>query len=162
MRITGRTADELKLDETPWFPAVIPALFLLLGLFGSVLWLAREEWRNAFVTLGWSAFFLALLYVFARRSQFWADRRAGRAAIRTRDFRGRKEITLALDEIARAEADIRETRHDGHRRVSSRAILVLTDGRRLPLTPLHTTGREGEVLARAINDWLGRTAGTEG
>jgi hypothetical protein len=156
MRITLQTEDEIRLDEMPWFPAVIPLVFLVIILAGIVVSALRGDWSNAFVLLLWALLPVGFFLAFARRSQFHADRRVGQAVLRLHDVRGRRETLMPLAEILGARAEVRQSRSRNNRHVSSRPVLLLAKGEHLPLTTLGTIGTGAETVAATLNAWLAR------
>ena len=153
MRITTATADHLVIDHVNWGNAAIGlavvavvAVPLLLG--ADLLQDAPAGvWLAVPVGFGLAAFG-------SERTQFRADRTAGRIILRRRTLFGATETSHPLDAVK----EVRLNTEIGHRgRTDWRAEVCLHDGTVLPVAQFWGSEQVHRRAADAIRDWLSQS-----
>lgn len=153
MRITKDTAEELQLDYIPWVISLVLVGFtVIMAGVGINLMLTGEVFGGIMALLAGGGVSVLALALFAERTQFWADRRAGTVVIRRRTVWGRSEVLRPLAEVREA---VVETSHSGKGSDTHRPALRLADGETLALRQTYSSGAGARRVASVINDWLG-------
>ena len=106
------------------------ALLLLIGLFGVVF-----------------AVFVVQVVLVLQRS-------TGQVLIRRRSLFGTKEVCHDLANLRKAEVETSRDSSDGKNRITSRCVLQMKDGAKVPVTLVYSSGSGAKQAAEAINDWL--------
>lgn len=155
MKVVLNTPDRLILRSRPVRLAAIfgggTAIFAAVVLVKALAGNSDEAERAALPMVLLAAAFV----VFVRETIATFDRAAGEVVIARRSVFGRSGTRLPLTDIrqARAEADPDKERTRSGRPLQ-RAVLVLTDGKVVPLTGAYSADPGTEEAVKAMKAWL--------
>lgn len=155
MKIVVNTADRLVLRSRPLLLAAIigggVAVFAAVVIAKAVAGNSAEAQRAALPM----ALLILAFVIFVRETVASFDRTAGEVVIARRSVFGRSGTRLALSDIrqAKLEADPdKERTRSGH--PLQRAVLVLTDGKVVPLTGAYSADTGATEPVTAMKGWL--------
>lgn len=152
MKVTRRTDRRLIVEDQPWLISLLLGgcfLGTLAGAFFALM--AGEVFLGLFFAV-FSAFTLLFVMLFTRRVQLIFDRGAGTITMRTRSFKGYREVVHPFEDFSHAICEGYDTR---------RCVLVFKSGMSAghhPVTGYLTNGPGPQRITDAINDWLRQSA----
>lgn len=153
MKVLRESADELVIEEKPWFLGLMLAVFVL-GFAAAALAAAFDgHWLAA---LGLGALAASFAWVSARvveRVWLVLDRRAGTVELRRRNFGRFRRQGWPL---ARLEAVALQSDFGEGSRTYRLALRLQGEPAPLPMTRYYQSGRGTEACAKAASDWLSR------
>jgi apolipoprotein N-acyltransferase len=155
MKVLENSANRLVLRVRPWKLAALIGSFVLV--FAAVVIakaIARDVEEAGRAALPMALLALAFI-VFVRETVLTLDRPAGEVTIAIRSVFGRRATLMDLADIrqATAEADP-QGEHDSKRRPLQRPVLVLQDGRVVPILGSYSSGGDTDALLVVLKPWL--------
>jgi hypothetical protein len=153
MKVIHRTDDLLMIEDRPWLIGIMMIVMALVFAFGGMAILASGEIFGGVMMLligvGVPVLIGALM---VQRVRLTFDRSAGTVTRTRRSVIGLTQTEHRLDRIDRARVGV-STDSDG---TTYRMELDLRDPPEMvPFTSYHTSGGHPEMMAQAVNDWLG-------
>ena len=152
MKVILRTEKLLMVEDQPWMIGGLMIVMAMTFAFGGTALLASGEIFGGLMMLligvGVPVLIGALM---VQRVRLTFDRDAGTVTRTRRSVLGLTQTTHALDRVECARVGV-STDSDGS---TYRMELDLRDPpEMLPLTTYHTSGRQPEEMAQAVNGWL--------
>jgi hypothetical protein len=161
MKTREDTPDRLVLEDRPLLISLAIAAMIIVTAGVALSDLMSGNWGGA-VMMGLGTALCGLAFgVFVRRTLVFLDRSTGLVTLREASLLGLTETQHPLADVTGVTIDTRKgrSRPGKHDPDTHRPCLTLTDGTRLPLVKVYTSGPGAARAAAQVSAWLaaGRT-----
>lgn len=153
MKVTLNTPQKLIVEHKPWWPGLMAAGFVLVGVGVGWNMLSDGDLQGLMFGLTFVAMGLLAMWAFVRRAQIIFDRAANTIDIRRKSLTRHSRIVHKLEYLGGAHL---ESSHSGDT-PTHRAAITLTGGMSEgthPLTKAYYSGGSPQRAVDAINAWI--------